>query len=88
MENRNGLAVAATVTHAAGTGEREVALEMAEALPDGATLGADKAYDVEAFVNDLKTRNILTQLAINGAVSKTRTMRKTAVPDDAAASDG
>jgi transposase len=88
MENRNGLAVAATVTHATGTGEREAALEMAAALPEGATLGADKAYDVEAFVNDLKSRKIVPHVAINGTVSKTGTVRKTAVPADVAASDG
>jgi len=88
MENRNGLAVAATVTHATGTAEREAALEMAEMLPAGATLGADKGYDAEAFVEELKTRKIVPHVAINGTVSKTGKVRKTAVPDDVAASDG
>lgn len=88
MENRNGLAVAAQVTHATGTAEREAALEMTEALPQGATLGADKGYDAEAFVEELKTRKIVPHVAINGTVSKTGKVRKTAVPDDVAASDG
>ncbi|SES42481.1 hypothetical protein SAMN03159406_04275 [Rhizobium sp. NFR03] len=87
MENRNGLAVAAQVTHATGTAEREAALEMTEALPQGATLGADKGYDAEAFVEELTTRRIVPHVAINGTVSKTGKVRKTAVPDDVAASD-
>ncbi|AKI03373.1 transposase, IS4 family (plasmid) [Hoeflea sp. IMCC20628] len=88
MENRNGLAVAAQVTHATGTAEREAALEMIEALPEGSTLGADKGYDAEAFVEDLKTRRIVPHVAINGTVSKTGKVRKTAVPDEVAQSDG
>ncbi len=88
MENRNGLAVAAQVTHATGTAERDAALEMTETLPEGSTLGADKAYDAEAFVNDLKMRRIVPHVAINGTVSKTGKVRKTAVPDEVSASDG
>lgn len=88
MENRNGLAVAARVTHATGTAEREAALAMVEALPDGTTLGADKGYDAEAFVETLKTRKIVPHIAINGTVSKTGKVRKTAVPEAIAKSDG
>lgn len=88
MENRNGLAVAAQVTHATGTAEREAAFEMAGTLPEGATLGADKGYDAEAFVEDLKTRRIVPHVAINGTVSKTGKARKTAVPREVAQSDG
>lgn len=88
MENRNGLAVAGTVTHATGTGEREAAAELSAGLDEGATLGADKAYDVEAFVEDLKARNIVPHVAINGAVSKTGKVRKTAVPPHVAESSG
>lgn len=88
MENRNGLAVAAQVTHATGTAERDAALEMTETLPEGSTLGADKAYDAEAFVNDLKMRRIVPHVAIKGTVSKTGKVRKTAVPDEVSASDG
>jgi transposase len=88
MENRNGLAVAATVTHATGTAEREAALAMTGALPEGSTLGADKGYDAEAFVEDLKARKIVPHVAINGTVSKTGKVRKTAVPAEVAASEG
>jgi Transposase DDE domain len=48
----------------------------------------DKGYDTEAFVEDLKTRKIVPHAAINGTVSKTGKVRKTAVPDEVAASDG
>jgi len=44
------------------------------------TLGADKAYDVEAFIADLRQRKVTPHIAINGAASKTGKTRKTA-PD-------
>lgn len=88
MENRNGLAVDGAVTHATGTGEREAATKLSEGLGEGATLGADKAYDVEAFVEELKARKIEPHVAINGTVSKTGKVRKTAVPPDVAQSPG
>jgi transposase len=61
MENRNGLVVGATLTHATGTAEREAALEMLETLCRGrrrVTLGADKGYDVAGFIarNDHLTK--------------------------------
>jgi len=86
MENRNGLVVAAEATLATGTAERETAAAFSERLPEGATLGADKNYDAEAFVNGLKARGIKPHVAINGTVSKNGKGRKTAVPDEVAAS--
>src|SRR5271169_3255344 len=86
MENRRGLVVAADATLATGTAEREAASRLSERLPEGATLGADKNYDAEAFVEGLKARGIEPHVAINGTVSKTGKVRKTAVPDDVAAS--
>lgn len=88
MENRNGLVVAAEATLATGTAEREAAARMSERLPKGATLGADKGYDAEAFVEGLKAREIKPHVAINGTVSKTGKARKTAVPPEMAASIG
>ena len=88
MENRNGLVVAAEATLATGTAEREAAARMSERLPKGATLGADKSYDAEAFVEGLKEREIAPHVAINGTVSKTGKARKTAVPPEVAASLG
>jgi IS5 family transposase len=86
MENRNGLVVAADATLATGTAEREAAAGMSERLPEGATLGADKNYDAEPFVEGLKARKIEPHVAINGSVSKNGKVRKTAVPDEVAAS--
>ena len=88
MENRNGLIVGADVTRATGTAEREAATALTQDLPAGATLGADKAYDAEAFVEDLKAREIEPHVTINGTLSKCGKARKTAVPPAVAASAG
>jgi transposase len=88
MENRNGLVAAAEATLATGTAEREAATRLSERLPKGATLGADKNYDAEAFVDGLKARGIEPHVAINGTVSKHGKIRKTAVPPEVAASLG
>lgn len=81
MENRNALAVDAVLTHATGTAEREAALAMLDRRTRSSriTLGADKAYDVTAFVEDLREREVTPHIAINGAVSKRGVVRKTAV---------
>ena len=56
MENRNGLAVAARVTPATGTAERDAAKDMIAAIPGRRliTLGADKAYDTGDFVRAMR----------------------------------
>lgn len=52
------------VRHASGTGERDGALALADAhLQRGATLGADKGYDVCDFVNALHERGIEPHIA-------------------------
>jgi transposase len=81
MENRNGLAVDATLTCATGTAEREATLAMLDRRPTDRriTLGADKAYDVTAFVEDLRLRTVTPHIAIDGRVSKLGVVRKTAV---------
>ncbi len=53
-ENRCGLAVDGAVTIASGTAERDAALALAEGMPRGSTLGADKAYDTADFVADVR----------------------------------
>ena len=88
MENRNGLIVAAEATLATATAEREAAATFSERLPEGATRGADKTYDVEAFVEGLKARGIEPHVAINGTVSRNGVARKTAVPSEVASSLG
>ena len=81
MENRNALAVDAALTHATGTAEREATLVMLDRRKRKCriTLGADKAYDATAFVEDLRERAVTPHIAINGAVSKHGVVRKTAV---------
>ena len=66
MENRNGLLVGVDVRHATGTGERVGALALADAhLHRGATMGADKGYDVHDLVDQLKQRGIKAHIARN-----------------------
>jgi transposase len=81
MENRNGLAVDAALTRATGRAEREAALTMLGRRKSKRriTLGADKAYDVTAFVEDLRQRQVTPHIAVNGAVSKLGAVRRTAV---------
>jgi transposase len=57
MDNREGLAVAAQVSIATGAAETLAALELVEALQPRAariTVGADKGYDNEAFVEGMR----------------------------------
>jgi len=82
MENRHGLAVAGTVTHATGTAEREAALALLDRRPGGAgrcTLGADKAYDVKAFVGELRQRKITPHVARDDHLTKTGKRRTSAI---------
>jgi transposase len=81
MENRNGLAVDAALTRATGTAEREATLAILDRRQPArrVTLGADKAYDVTAFVDELRSRQVTPHIAINGRVSKHGVVRKTAV---------
>jgi transposase len=68
MENRNGLVVDACLTEANGHAERIAALHMIEPRadrPTPVTLGADKAYDAEDFVNELRSMNATPHVAQN-----------------------
>jgi transposase len=66
MENRNGLIVDACLTQADGHAERIAALHMIEPhsdKPTPITLGADKGYDAEDFVNELRSMNVSPHVA-------------------------
>lgn len=68
MENRHGLLVDACLTPAGGHAERVAALHMIEPRadrPQAITLAADKAYDAEDFVNELRTMNVSPHVAQN-----------------------
>jgi hypothetical protein len=67
-ENRHGLVVEAELGTATGTIEREAALTMVVRHSPGSqrlTLGADKAYDVHEFVDDLRDLNVTPHIAQN-----------------------
>jgi hypothetical protein len=65
MENRNGLVVDACLTRADGHAERISALHMIEPRADRrrVALGADKAYDTEDVVNELRSMNVAPHVA-------------------------
>jgi len=67
MENRNGLAVDATVRPATGTAERDAAVEMAAQIPsDGrVTIDADKNYDTRDCVKQLRALQVTPHVAQN-----------------------
>jgi transposase len=67
MENRNGLAVNATVNTAGFYSECDAALEMVEELRTSRkkTLGADKAYDDVDFCEGLREHNVTPHVAQN-----------------------
>lgn len=73
MENRNGLIVDACVTRADGHAERTAALHMIEKRadrPNRITLGADKGYDAQDFVNELRSLNVTPHIAQNTAARR------------------
>ena len=87
-DNRHGLIANARVTQADGHAEREAAKVMiADAVQAAAedahvTLGADKGYDAAEFVEALQAMKVIPHVAQN------TTNRRSAVPDDVAATDG
>lgn len=68
MENRFGLLVATCLTPADGHAERVAALHMIEPhadRPRRITLGADKGFDAEDFVNELRSMRVTPHIAQN-----------------------
>ena len=88
-DNRHGLIANAMVTQADGFAEREAAKVMikdarqAAASPDAeVTLGADKGYDAQEFVQACQDMGVIPHVAQNTSG------RRSAVPDAIAASEG
>lgn len=87
-DNRHGLIANARVTQADGHAEREAAKAMihdarqAAAADAQVTLGADKGYDAAEFIEALQGMNVVPHVAQNTAG------RRSAVPDEVAASTG
>jgi transposase len=70
MENRSGLLVDACLTPADGHAERVAALHMIEPRaerPCTVTLGADKGYDTQDFVNELRSMAVTPHVAQNSS---------------------
>lgn len=70
MENRNGLAVDVLVTEATGTAERDAGVVMVSKLRQRhpgrrLTVGADKNYDTENFVNQMRELKVIPHVAQN-----------------------
>jgi hypothetical protein len=83
MENRNGLAVAGTVTQADGTAERRAAEALlkrkARRRSRRITVGEDKAYDSRDHVTALRRMNVTLHVAQNDALTKTGRRRTSAI---------
>ena len=87
MENRSGLLVGICLTRADGHGERVAALALIEPhadRPHAITLGADKAFDAEDFVNELRTMKVTPHVAQNTARRSAIDRRTTRHPGYAA----
>ena len=69
MENRNGLIVDIELTQATGRAEREAAIRMLDRLPRKPsrriTLGADRGYDTQEFVHELRQRKVTPHVTQN-----------------------
>jgi transposase len=65
-ENRNGLVVAAMATQSSTRAEREAAIVLLDRLPrraEAITLGADKGYQEQGFVGQLRARRVVPHVA-------------------------
>jgi transposase len=71
MENRNGLVVDTEATIASGTAEVEAALVMLDRLRESSknpsTIGADKSYHCQQFVNGCRERGVSPHTALHSS---------------------
>ena len=67
LENRNGLVVDTELLQANGTAERDAALLMAERIAgrQRVTVAADKGYDTQEFVREIRGMNVTPHVAQN-----------------------
>jgi transposase len=80
MENRSGLVVGACLTPADGHAERVAALALIEPYADrprAITLGADKGFDAEDFVNELRAMKVTPHVAQNTSGRRSAIDRRT-----------
>lgn len=78
-ENRNGLVVDTRLTQADGFAERQAAIDMLAELPgeNRKTVGADKAYDTESFVQGCRELNVTPHVAQNTSRRSSRIDERT-----------
>lgn len=78
MENRNKLVVDGRLTLATGTAEREAALDMLAALPGARrkSVGADKNYDTEDFVQGCRAIGVTPHVTQNTYAYDTKTGKR------------
>jgi hypothetical protein len=72
------------VSEAGGTAKRHAALKLVDRHRDRRKrnriiLGADKAYDMTAFVQELRKQKVTAHIAIDGHMRKTGKPRRTAI---------
>lgn len=80
MENRNGVVDGGGATLATGRASaRRLARNDGRRCRRRLTMGANKAYDVAAFVAALQARSVSPHIAIDGHLSKTVNRGRTAV---------
>ena len=67
IENRHGLVVDTELLRCNGTAERDAAMLMAERLEgtERVTIGADKGYDTQEFVKEMRGMNVTPHVAQN-----------------------
>jgi len=72
MGNHNVLVAQSCLTHATGTAARDAAPALVDRMAPGRriTLGADKSYDVAAFIAALRARRVTPHVAVDCRVSK------------------
>jgi hypothetical protein len=83
MENRHGLAVTADVTQATArrNARRPSTWNRHRPGQRRITLGADKLFDVEGFIEAVRERKVTPHIAIDGHLTKTGKRRKTAIDE-------
>jgi transposase len=81
MENRNGLLVDFQLSQATGTAERDMAPRLVDEARERGfhprTLGADKGYDTQACVADLRQRQVTPHVAQNTSGRRSAIDRRT-----------
>jgi transposase len=80
MENRNGLIVGAVATRASGHAERLAAQQLIEPhaeRPQRITVGADKGFDTQDFIAEMREINVTPHVAQNDSGRRSAIDRRT-----------